>query len=85
MAAPHRGGAASDGSAYGEVLDTGRFDLGAMGQTRVGTGSVLTARAGLAWQTHDHAFGELRERDHHDTAFGEVALRGTARRQTCHD
>jgi outer membrane receptor for ferrienterochelin and colicins len=43
---------------------------------------VLTARAAVAWQTHDHTFGEVREREHHDTAFGEVALRGTARRQT---
>jgi outer membrane receptor for ferrienterochelin and colicins len=70
------------GAPYGEVLDTGRFDLGAMGQTRIGRGSVLTVRAAIAWQTHDHVFGELRERDRHDTAFGEVALRGTARRQT---
>ena len=70
------------GAPYDEALETGRFDLGAMGQTRVGNGSVLTARAAVAWQTHDHTFGEVRERDHHDTAFGEVALRGTARRQT---
>jgi iron complex outermembrane receptor protein len=43
---------------------------------------VVTARAAVARQSHDHQFGDVRERDHHDTAFGEMAIRGTAGRQT---
>jgi iron complex outermembrane receptor protein len=33
-------------------------------------------------QHHDHQFGEVRERDRHATAFGEVTLRTTAGRHT---
>ena len=43
---------------------------------------VVTARAAIARQSHDHQFGEVLERDRHDTAFGEAAIRGTAGRQT---
>jgi iron complex outermembrane receptor protein len=33
-------------------------------------------------QRHDHQFGEIRERDRHQTEFGEVTLRATAGRNT---
>ena len=33
-------------------------------------------------QQHDHQFGEIRERDRHETVFGEVTLRGAAGRHT---
>jgi iron complex outermembrane receptor protein len=39
-------------------------------------------RGAAAWQRHDHRFGEIRERDAHDTVFAEVALRGAAGRHT---
>jgi iron complex outermembrane receptor protein len=42
----------------------------------------MTARAAIARQSHDHQFGDVIERDRHDTLFGEVAVRGTAGRQT---
>lgn len=64
-----------------ESLDTRRFDGGVVAQTLLGT-RVLTARVALAQQRHEHRFGEVLERDRHNTAFGEVAIRGTAGRQT---
>ena len=67
---------------YVEALDTRRYDVGGTVQTLVRGRYVLTARGAAAWQRHDHQFGEIRERDAHDTVFGEVALRGTAGRHT---
>ena len=64
------------GEAYVEALDTRRFDAGIVGQALVRGRYVLTARAALAGQRHHHRFGEIEERDRHDTAFAEAALRG---------
>jgi len=66
---------------YRESLDTRRFDLGALWQT-VGGRSVVTARATMARQWHDHLFGETLERDRHDTGFAEVTLRSSNGRHT---
>jgi iron complex outermembrane receptor protein len=65
-------------SPYEEALDTRRYDLGGTAQTLWKGRYVLTARGALAWQRHDHRFGRTRERDAHDTAFAEVAVRGNA-------
>ena len=70
------------GQPYGEALDTRRYDVGATAQTLWQGRYVVTARGALAWQRHDHRFGAIRERDAHDTAFGEVALRGATGRHT---
>jgi outer membrane receptor for ferrienterochelin and colicins len=70
------------GASYVEALETRRYDAGASGQFLLRNRYVVTARAAIARQTHDHQFGELLERDHHDTAFGEMAIRGTAGKQT---
>jgi outer membrane receptor for ferrienterochelin and colicins len=70
------------GTSYTEALDTRRIDTGVAGQTLWRGRYVLTARAALAQQRHRHEFGEIVERDRHDTAFSEVAIRGTAPRQT---
>jgi outer membrane receptor for ferrienterochelin and colicins len=69
------------GVPYPESLETRRFDVGAVAQTIV-RGHVLTARAAVAQQRHQHVFGEVLERDRHNTAFGELAIRGTAGRST---
>jgi iron complex outermembrane receptor protein len=66
------------GGAYVEALDTRRYDVGGTAQTLVGGRYVLTARGATAWQRQTHQFGDVRERDEHDTLFGEVALRGAA-------
>ena len=70
------------GQPYVEALETRRYDAGAVGQFLVKDRYVVTARAAIARQSHDHQFGEVLERDRHDTAFGETAIRGTAGRQT---
>jgi len=67
---------------YREALETARYDVGALGQTLIGGRYVITGRGAAARQEHDHQFGETRERDRHDTAFGEVSVRGTSGRHT---
>ncbi len=61
---------------YRESLDTRRFDLGGLWQTVRGR-AVVTARATMARQSHDHLFGELFEHDRHDTGFAELTLRSS--------
>ena len=73
---------AATGEPYVEALETRRYDAGAVGQFLVKGRYVVTVRAAVARQSHNHQFGEILERDRHDTAFGEVAIRGTAGRQT---
>lgn len=73
---------AATGTPYVEALDTQRYDVGGTVQTLVDRRYVLTARGAAAWQRHAHRFGEVRERDAHDTVFAEVALRGAAGRHT---
>ena len=70
------------GQPYVEALETRRYDGGAVGQFLIKDRYVVTARAAIARQNHGHQFGEVLERDRHDTAFGEVAIRGTAGRHT---
>jgi iron complex outermembrane receptor protein len=70
------------GLPYVEALETRRYDAGALGQFLLHDRYLVTARAAVARQAHDHQFGEVFERDHHDTAFGEIAVRGTTGRHT---
>jgi outer membrane receptor for ferrienterochelin and colicins len=72
----------STGSPYAEALETRRYDAGAFGQFLLDARYVVTTRAAVARQSHHHQFGEVLERDRHDTAFGEVAIRGAGGRQT---
>jgi outer membrane receptor for ferrienterochelin and colicins len=67
---------------YRESLDTGRFDFGALGRTLLRDAYVVTARVSAGWQDHDHAFGDVRERDRHDTLFGELSVRRKIGRHT---
>ncbi len=62
------------GLAYREALETRRFDVGGLWQTVIGR-SVVSTRATLARQWHDHRFGEVFERDRHDTSFVEMTVR----------
>ena len=70
------------GLPYVEALETRRYDAGAVGQAIIGGRFVLTTRAAVAQQRHRHQFGETIESDRHNTAFGEVAVRGTSGRHT---
>jgi iron complex outermembrane receptor protein len=79
---PDGGVLAATGQPYEEALETRRVDAGVIGQLLIKDRYVFTARAAVARQSHDHQFGDVFERDRHDTAFGEVAIRRTAGRHT---
>jgi iron complex outermembrane receptor protein len=67
------------GTAFRESLETGRFDVGGVGQTLAGD-YVVMARGNATWQTHDQRFGPVRERDTHQTSFAEISARRQAGR-----
>ncbi len=69
---------APTGTPYVEALNTERYDVGGTAQSLLNGRYVLTARGAAAWQRHDHRFGDVLERDAHDTLFGEIALRGAS-------
>ena len=73
---------AASGEPYLEGLDTRRFDGGASYQGLLGGAYVLTARASATHQRQAHQFGEVLERDTHDTAFAELAVRRAVGRHT---
>jgi len=68
----------ASGEPYVEGLDTRRFDGGASYQGLLGGAYVFTARASATHQRQGHQFGEVLERDTHETAFAELALRRAA-------
>jgi outer membrane receptor for ferrienterochelin and colicins len=76
------GGGTAAGLPYQEALDTRRVDAGAVGQILLRQRYLVSARAALMQQRHDHRFGEVRERDRHETAFGEFTVRAPIRRHT---
>jgi iron complex outermembrane receptor protein len=85
----HRTGGTIPGStlpesheAYIEGLETRRFDFGTSFQALFHGAYVFSARASATRQHQDHQFGELVERDGHDTAFVEATLRRTVGRHT---
>ena len=69
---------AGGSTAYAEALDTRRYDLGGSVQVLINRRYVVSARGGASTQEHVHQFGEIRERDRHQTWFGEVTARGAA-------
>ena len=77
-----QGGGTAAGAPYREALDTRRIDAGVVGQILVRQRYLVSARAAVMQQRHDHEFGTVRERDRHETAFGEVTVRAMAGRST---
>jgi iron complex outermembrane receptor protein len=69
-------------SPYREKLDTGRYDVGVVGQTLLSNMYVVSVRGSGTWLSHDHTFGDVRERDTRDTFFGEVSARRSLGRHT---
>jgi outer membrane receptor for ferrienterochelin and colicins len=63
------------GDPYIEALDTRRADIGAAFQALSANGLVWSARGSWSMQHQDHQFGEVTERDHHETGFGELTVR----------
>ncbi len=70
------------GEAYDEALETRRYDVAASGQTLVGERLVLAGRVAFAQARHVHTYGEMIERDRHQTTFAELTLRGAQGRHT---
>jgi iron complex outermembrane receptor protein len=60
---------------YIEGLDTRRFDVGTSFQTLAADGLLWSARGSWSTQHQDHRFGEVTERDDHDTGFAELTVR----------
>jgi iron complex outermembrane receptor protein len=67
---------------YVEALATRRIDGGFVSRVLLDDSYLLSARAAVSEQSHDHEFGDVRERDRHRTAFGEVTFRVPAGRHT---
>ena len=67
---------------YPEALDTRRYDLGGSLQLLLDNRYVVALRAAGSNQEHTHQFGEIRERDRHQTLFGESSVRGAAGKNT---
>ena len=65
------GGELPTGMHRAEELKTRRRDAGLVGRWMTGGGTLLNLRASGMVQRHDHRFGDVRERDRHDTWFAE--------------
>jgi iron complex outermembrane receptor protein len=63
------------GGSYVEALDTKRVDVGSAFQVLAADGVVWSARGSWSTQHQDHRFGEITERDDHDTGFAEFTVR----------
>jgi iron complex outermembrane receptor protein len=63
------------GGPYVEALTTRRSDVGAAFQALSASGVMWSARGSWTSQHQDHEFGEVTERDDHDTGFAEVTAR----------
>lgn len=72
----------SIGTRFIEALDTLRFDGGVVGQTPILGRYVLTGRFASARNRGDHQIGDTVDRLVRSTTFAELALRGSAPRQT---
>jgi iron complex outermembrane receptor protein len=70
------------GPEYPEGLDTRRTDVGAAFQAVTAGGVLWSARGSWSAQHQDHRFGEVTERDDHDTGFGEVTVSRALARHT---
>src|SRR5688500_11187321 len=76
------GGGTPSGTSYREALGTRRADVGVAGQMLLRQKYLLSGRVAFMQQRHEHQFGDVRERDTHDSVFGEVTVRAAAGRHT---
>ena len=70
------------GGAYVEALETRRSDVGAAFQTLSAGGVMWSARGSWTSQRQNHQYGEITERDDHDTGFVEITVRRAIGRHT---
>jgi iron complex outermembrane receptor protein len=76
------GAAIPSGAAYREALETARWDAGAVGQTLLRQRYLLSGRVAVMRQHHRHQFGDIQEKDRHETVFAETTLRAPFGRHT---
>jgi outer membrane receptor for ferrienterochelin and colicins len=76
------GGGSPQSRPYQEALGTRRADAGAVAQILLRQRYLVSARAAVMQQRHDHQFGDIRERDRHETTFAEMTIRASAGRNT---
>lgn len=70
------GGVAPDLASFQQNQETRRFDVGFVAERPVADWGVAQLRASNMRQSHDHRFGELIEKDVHDTLLVEASLAG---------
>jgi outer membrane receptor for ferrienterochelin and colicins len=70
------------GGPYIEALDTRRADVAAAFQALSTSGSMWSLRGSWSMQHQDHQYGEVRERDDHDTGFAELTVRRSVAHHT---
>ncbi|NKB99545.1 MAG: TonB-dependent receptor [Pseudomonadales bacterium] len=81
MTEERRGGTVSSGvvaslEPFEQNQDTRRFDVGFVGELPVADWGYAQFRASGMRQSHDHRFGNLLEKDEHETALVEASLTG---------
>jgi len=70
------------GGEYVEALETRRSDVGAAFQTLAANGMVWNLRGSWTAQRQNHQYGDVIERDDHDTGFAELTVRRAIQRHT---
>lgn len=70
------GGTTPAGTDFSEHLETRRLDGGLVGSWLFSDTRRLSVRGSGMVQRHRHTFGEVVERDLHQTQFGEIAMAG---------
>ena len=65
-----------DGNSFPQNQETERLDVGLVVEQPVGERMFAQVRASSVRQSHDHRFGDLLEKDRHETLLGEVSLSG---------
>jgi iron complex outermembrane receptor protein len=76
------GALAPDGRPFPQTLTSRSIDAGVVGRFPLSASRVFTVRSSGVLTSHDHRFGDSRERDRHHTWFGEASLNGAARDHT---
>ena len=75
-------GLAATGNSYVEALETRRADAGAAFQMLSAHGVIWNIRGSWTSQRQNHQYGEIAERDDHDTGFAELTVRRGLGRHT---
>jgi iron complex outermembrane receptor protein len=76
------GGTVPNGGPYQEKLDTRRWDLGSTADFRLGQEQTLNLRGSMMGADQSHLWGDVADRDHQGTLFGEASITESGTRHT---